>query len=216
MADPKEPKKETVRITLPPRPAAPSAAGARDTVRINLPVRPPATSGAPAPLKAAGGPAPARPPMVQTPLPPAPSKPVSPPPIFPPKTPAPSGAGTPAGAAAPAPLMPRTSPPVPPSAPVAGAARAPLPVSSSPGPKKETARIALLPDPPARPASSVQMKKTQPLVTMPPAAAPGSELRVATTDTEETAVEPIPMSLCWGLLAVSAVILIVQIWNYFG
>ena len=216
MADPKEPKKETVRITLPPRPATPSTAGGRDTVRINLPVRPPATGGAPAPLQSAGGPAPARSPMVQTPLPPAPSRPVSPPPIFPPKTPTPSGASPPAGAVAPAPLMPATSAPVPPSAPEAAAARAPSPVSSSPGPKKETARIALLPDPPVRPASSVQMKKTQPLVTMPPAAAPSGELRVATTDTGEMVVEAIPMSLCWGLLAVSAVILIIQIWNYFG
>jgi hypothetical protein len=40
MSEPNEPKKETVRITLPPRaPAKP--AEARETVRINLPPRPP-------------------------------------------------------------------------------------------------------------------------------------------------------------------------------
>jgi hypothetical protein len=57
------------------------------------------------------------------------------------------------------------------------------------------------------------MKKTQPLITMPEAAAQSTPLTVATT---ETATDPIPMPLCWSLLGVSAVILIVQIWNYFG
>jgi hypothetical protein len=64
------------------------------------------------------------------------------------------------------------------------------------------------------------MKKTQPLVTVPPTAAPTAPLTVAppprtTTATTESVVDEIPMSFCWALLAVSAVILIIQIWNYF-
>ncbi|PYL66494.1 MAG: hypothetical protein DMF25_00220, partial [Verrucomicrobia bacterium] len=45
------------------------------------------------------------------------------------------------------------SPPTPPSA-------------TSLGPKKETARIAPRPDP-TKPSATVEMKKTQPLITMP-------------------------------------------------
>jgi hypothetical protein len=71
----------------------------------------------------------------------------------------------------------------------------------------------VLPDPPAKPAPAVQMKKTQPLITMPEAAPQSAPLTVATT---RTVTDPIPMPLCWTLLGVSAVILIVQIWNYFG
>jgi hypothetical protein len=71
----------------------------------------------------------------------------------------------------------------------------------------------VLPDPAAKPAPAVQMKKTQPLITMPEPASQSTPLTVATT---ETVADRIPMPLCWTLLGVSAVILIVQIWNYFG
>jgi hypothetical protein len=86
---------------------------------------------------------------------------------------------------------------------------------TSPGPKKETARIAMRPTSPA-----VEMKKTQPLVTAPPPAARTAPLTVAPppmtrTTATESIVDEIPMSLCWTLLAASAVILIIQIWNYF-
>lgn len=73
----------------------------------------------------------------------------------------------------------------------------------------------VLPDPPAKSATAVQMKKTQPLVTMPEPVPQSAPLTVATTKTEAI-VDSIPMPLCWTLLGVSAVILIVQIWNYFG
>jgi hypothetical protein len=59
------------------------------------------------------------------------------------------------------------------------------------------------------------MKKTQPLITMPAVSAPSTPVRVAVGETE-TVVDAIPMALCWGLLGVSALVLIVQIWNYFG
>jgi hypothetical protein len=46
MADLNEPKKETVRITLPPRPSKTPGVGgdSRETVRIKLPARPPSIS----------------------------------------------------------------------------------------------------------------------------------------------------------------------------
>jgi hypothetical protein len=203
MADPKEPKKETVRITLPPRPAGqpatPGTSG-RETVRINLPARPPGGEAAPRPPGVPGS-APARPPSAQPPLPPAPSKAVPPPPAFR-KPPAPPGTAT-------TPLMPSPSA----IAPLAAAAEPNPPASS--GPKKETARISVLPDPPVRPSPSVEMKKTQPLVTMPeaiPHAAPIA-VNVAPTSVEAFVAE-IPMPLCWGLLVMSAAILTIQIWNY--
>src|SRR4051812_7984792 len=228
MADSPEPKKETVRITLPPRPggtaAGPNAPG-RDTVRINMPARPP-SNGAPLPprpgpmrppVSAGGAP---RPPMANAPLPPAPSKPVTPPPLFKGKAVTASAAATPAsaGASSPAPLLPK-APHSPISSPIS-----PNRPGSSAGPKKETARITVLPDPPAKPLGAVQMKKTQPLSTMPEPAAPISQIKVASAApivptpvvVDTSAGEGIPMPLCWGLLGVSAIVLIVQIWNYFA
>src|SRR6266699_1144850 len=61
MANPNEPKKETVRIDLPPMPQSPSTkppdpnAKSRETVRIQLPVRQPSDT---APLRAPTGPPP--------------------------------------------------------------------------------------------------------------------------------------------------------------
>jgi hypothetical protein len=219
MADSPEPKKETVRITLPPRPGGAAAgpnAPSRDTVRINMPARPP-SNGAPVPPRpgpmrppgAAGGAV--RPPMAHAPLPPAPSKAVTPPPLFKGKPVAPVSSATPAAG----PLLPKA-----PSAP----SSAPVPASrpmSAPGPKKETARITVLPDPPAKPLGAIQMKKTQPLSTMPEPAAPISPITVTPAPIPAPVVvdisnEAIPMALCWGLLAVSAIVLVVQIWNYFA
>jgi hypothetical protein len=189
MADQKEPKKETVRITLPPRVPPNSAEGAvrsRETVRINLPARPPASGIVP------------RPP-VSAPTPPtAPPSPVSAPTFLPPQSPA---------AAAP-------RPPASPSVPLAAAAMpAPEPGPVSPGPKKETARITVLPDPP-KSSGSVQMKKTQPLISMPSTAAPVTPVKVAPAAPPAAKVEAISMPLCWALLGTSAAILLIQIWNY--
>jgi hypothetical protein len=103
--------------------------------------------------------------------------------------------------------MPRSAAVLPPSAPS-------IPPSTQ-GPKKETARISVSPNPPARPSRTVEMKKTQPLVTMPePVSKPTSV--IVTASTIETMVEDVPMVFCWSLLAVSTVILLIQIWNYFG
>jgi hypothetical protein len=82
-------------------------------------------------------------------------------------------------------------------------------------PKKETARIAVLPDPRLTALPTVQMKKAQPLVTMPEITLQSAPLTVATKDTSAI-VDAIPMPLCWTLLGVSTVILIIQIWTYFS
>jgi hypothetical protein len=214
MADSKEPKKETVRITLPPRPGAPAsgegAPTARETVRINLPARPPAAPARPGPIQPPPGlgAAPPRPPTAHAPLPPAPSKPVAPPPFFPGKTPP----ASPAASTSASPAMPRPAPPPPP----ASSGRE-FGLASSAGPKKETARITVLPDPSPKPATPVQMKKTQPLSTMPQPTAPMTSVNIAPNIPVEQQIETgISMALCWSLLAISAVVLILQIWNYFG
>jgi hypothetical protein len=91
-------------------------------------------------------------------------------------------------------------------------------------PKEETARITLLPDPPTKPA--VAMKKTQPLIDLPPTDRPTISATVApqTSATSEyfpvpapiRTIDAIPMQLCWALLGVSAAILLIQIWSYFS
>jgi hypothetical protein len=86
--------------------------------------------------------------------------------------------------------------------------------ASSPGPKKETTRIAVLPDPRPKTLPTVQTKKAQPLIAMPESTPQSARLTVATKDTSAI-VDAIPMPLCWTLLGVSTVILIIQIWNYF-
>jgi hypothetical protein len=110
-----------------------------------------------------------------------------------------------------------------PSKPSAAPSPPPPPVSAAPdltslGPKKETARIALMPEPPAKPAPAVQMKKTQPLIAMPPITPQSASIAVAPTGKAKGSamMDAIPMPTCWTLLGVSAVILIIQIWIYFS
>ena len=93
----------------------------------------------------------------------------------------------------------------------------------SPGPKKETARITVLPDPPAKSTPTVQMKKTQPLINMPAPRTEKAPITVASTPPKSFAsadffgmVDLAPMPLCSTLLALSAVVVIIQIWGYFA
>ena len=188
MADPTEPKKETVRIVVTP-PAAKSAE-ARDTARITLPTRAPA-SPPPLPENPPGAGTP-RPPIAKPLIPPAPNKPVQAPRFAPP----------------PVPLTTKSNAPVP------NAPAAPSPVTTpSVSPKNETARIAVLPNP-APALASVQMKKTQPLIDRPVVAAAPAVTRFAVASQTAGIVDQLPGTLCWGLVGVSAVILIIQILNY--
>lgn len=109
---------------------------------------------------------------------------------------------------------PSNEPPPDPPSPVravAAAAPAPMPTHS---PTKETARITVVPDPPAKPA--VEMKKTQPLIDLPRVEAPATKIIVTSPPQPEPAatVDNIPIPLCWTLLGASAATLILQIWNY--
>ena len=87
------------------------------------------------------------------------------------------------------------------------------PPSPIPGPKKETARITVLPDPPSAPAS-VQMKKTQPLINMPAPSMPVTVNPVTVAEERESVAPDVPMAFYWALVGVSAVVLLIQILNY--
>ena len=184
MTDPNEPKKETVRIELPPQPAAKPPdpnTKSRETVRIQVPLRqssdkPPVGAPAePPPISKPAAPNVTSPQFFEPPPPPSPASPPKPPAV-----------STPV-------LTPVT----------------PAPGSPSSGPRKETARIPLMPDPRSKPLPTVQMKKTQPLIAMPLAAPQSAAIAVAPA---EKSASP----LCWVLLGVSVVILIIQIRTYFS
>jgi hypothetical protein len=146
MADPDQPKKETVRIELPHLPVTeppdPSVK-LRETVRIQLPIR--KTGNLPVPSSPQPGP-----------------EDISSTNFFPP------------------------------------------PIPSLSGPKKETVRIPLMPEP----LRSAQ-KKTQPLIAMPNVVPQNPPIAVAP-------VQKGSMLLYWMLVAVSALILLIQIWTYFS
>ena len=96
-------------------------------------------------------------------------------------------------------------PPKPPAVSRPLSASVPLPpVSSESGPKKETVRIPLTPEP-----LRSSQKKTQPLIAMPNVVSQNPPIAVAP-------VEKSSMRLYWVLLAMSALILIIQIWTYFS
>jgi len=163
MAEPDQPKKETVRIELPRPPVTPPPAPSvkpRETVRIQLPVR--ETGNAPVPSSPQSAP-----------------EDISSTNFFP--------------------------SPKPPAAtrPLSDSVR-PSPIPPSLGPKKETVRIPLTPEP----LRSAQ-KKTQPLMAMPNVIPENPPIAVAP-------VEKSSMLMYWMLFAMSALILIIQIWTYFS
>jgi hypothetical protein len=163
MAEPDQPKKETVRIQLPHQPVTkPSEPGVKphETVRIQLPVR---ETGSPFV------------PSSQQPV----REDISSTNFFPPAKP-------PAA-----------------SRPLSASVR-PLPSSPPSGPKRETVRIPLMPEP-----LRSSQKKTQPLIAMPQVARQNPPIAVAP-------VEKKSMLVYWILLGVSALILIIQIWTYFS
>ena len=165
MAEPDQPKKETVRIHLPhpppvTKPSEPSVKP-HETVRIQLPVRETGTPPVPSPSQSA-------PENISSPnfLPPPPKPPTGSRPL--------------------------------------SASVSPLPIPSASGPKRETVRIPLTPEP----LRSAQ-KKTQPLIAMPNVVPQNPPIAVAP-------VEKKPMLVYWMLLAMSMLILIIQIWTYFS
>ena len=102
---------------------------------------------------------------------------------------------------APVPSSPQSAPAAP--RPLSASVRPPS-IPPSTEPKKETARIPLTP----APLGSAQ-KKTQPLMAMPDVIPQNPPIAVAP-------VEKSSMLMYWMLLAMSALILIIQIWTYFS
>jgi hypothetical protein len=107
-------------------------------------------------------------------------------------------------------------PRLPPKIMPASAAESPLlqPLPKPPGiePNKETARISILPRPLPAPAPAIDLTKTQPLLVRPAGSGPAAPVIITTKPLPR--VDAIPRSLCWGLLAISTVIFLIQIWNY--
>jgi hypothetical protein len=208
-----EPKKETVRIALPPRPdktpPVPSSIK-RDTARIVLPSRtpvaplrrlPPKISSLPSSSSTADAPAISlrRPPVAPSPAP------AASPLLQPlPKPPGPEMGEEPRAAIRPLP----TASPVPDET----AAQDNTGDSIQPGPKKETARISILPRPAAAPAPSINMTKTQPLLIRPTAGVQPAPIVITSKPLDP--FDAIPRSYCWGLFGIAALIFLIQIWNY--
>ena len=193
MADPNEPKKETVRIVLPPQEPVAKPPGtntrSRDTVRIQLPAHQSANK------------VPHQPPEDPKPS----ARTFVPPSLF--------ASLEASSVTSPGPAILSAPEPAPEPGSVSAA-----PESVSPGPKKETARVPVMPEPRAMPAPAVEMKKTQPLIAMPQIAPERTSIAGAPIEKaeESSTITAIPMPICWALLGASTVILIIQIWTYFS
>jgi hypothetical protein len=212
MADPHEPKKETVQVNLPgcPPPSADIKSEPNNLRPIpSAPVRPP-LSIPPRPLPPSGdmsGKRPPAPPMARPPTP-----------IRPPRASSPNP--SPPGLKAPTPPQPAASrapvaPPTPTAAPSKPTAPSFQPVAGDRGQRKETAPIG----PP--PYSSV--KATVKLSPIQPPSAPSTGLIRTAPPPAGVANQPaprlvdaVPMPFCWALLGISAVTLLIQLWTYFS
>lgn len=208
------PKKETVRINIPPKASESAPAVKRETVRINVPAKP----------SIPGGPG-GTPPVAAKPFVPplTPTKPAggAPPP---PVKPLPGmGAGVAPGAPRP-PALPSLGakpPGIPPLQPAGGAGvpGAPTaatyagtqPVTMKAAPKKETARIQAGAEKPSQmPKATVKMVQTQPLAAMP---APIVRTAAATTvDTSSDDSLLTPLSI--AALLISLVVLVLNYLAY--
>ena len=234
MPEPDEPKKETLRVTLPPQTSATAPARDHDTVQIDLPALSESEGNAPkapvdpmarptAPPSPARSPQPAGPSQSAAPVrrivPPPPS--AQSPSVMPPASgrivPPPPAAAT---ASAPPPLPAKTPLPRPPAPVAAPPPPAPAAVAR---PKKETSRIDLVPQRPKKETSRIDltperpksMSKTQPLVTVTgtPIVSPPAPVKVA-PGSSTSIISSIPIGLCWALVAISAAILLIEIWTY--
>ncbi len=202
-----EPKKETVRIVLPPRrEGAPLASTPRESAMINLPPKPVAAPpSAPAVPSAPVVPPPVvpKPPTGFTP-PSAPSVPK--PPTFPgaPKPPSPPLPPKPPGSVAPsAPSAPVVPASVPKPVPVG-----PAPVAVKPQAKKETAKVAATPGLPPKPQATVRLQPRPVPNQLSSAAFNVQTIEPAVAETPE---EEIPMSFAIAALVTSVIALAIQV-----
>jgi hypothetical protein len=84
--------------------------------------------------------------------------------------------------------------------------------SIQPGPKKETARISILPRPAAAPVPAVNMTKTQPLLIRPATGVPSVPVMIAPKPAD--LFDSVPKPYCWALFGLAALIFLIQILNY--
>lgn len=222
MSDLNRPNKETVRITLPVHAAPqPTDTGSeRDTVRINLPARPPAQGSEPAPVVDPPG-------RVMPSFPPPSQRASSTPATDTPQAPRVRAASF-SPPSPPMPPRPRVLPPpprvIPPDAVISSVSTAPANYPGSEtqaGPHKETARITILPEPTATPGPAVRAAKTQPLLTRPGLRTQSAPVSVAAVPKKNARLvlalmDAVPLPICWTIVVLSAVALLIQIWDYFG
>lgn len=172
-----EPKKETVRIVLPPRREGQQAAGnPRENAMINLPPKP-APAGAVPP-----------PPGLKPPAPPAPPAGLKPPgaPMAPPMAPKPPGI---------------VAAPAAPVAAIAPSPLAPAPVAIKPETKKETAKVSPSPASKPLPQATVQLSPKPPAA----AAAATSSFKL-TAPTQATQTQDSMTTILGAAAVVSALI----------
>jgi hypothetical protein len=84
--------------------------------------------------------------------------------------------------------------------------------SIQPGPKKETARISILPRPTSPAKPSINMTKTQPLLVRPAAGVQPAPVIISSKPLDP--FELLPRAFCWSLFGIAALIFVIQIWNY--
>jgi hypothetical protein len=236
MADPNQPKKDTVRLTLAPRPDSSLAASRparQETVRINLPSPPPARGVI---HRQAGETEDGalRPGMAKIPvLAPSPSLdripssiiPVRRPPMVPPTSI--SGENSNSSLRHSANDIASTTP-EPAIVPTIRASSTIEPTSLArihpdlpmrPVPKKETTRISRRSEPATTRLRLVEMSKTRPLLLRPNVPPPPVRALAAVTVAPAGTIDPfnsLPKSFCWGLFVISAVTCLIQIWSYFS
>ena len=80
------------------------------------------------------------------------------------------------------------------------------------GPKKETARISILPRPAPMIAPAINATKTQPSLVL--SAGRVQPAPVVITSRPITPIDAIPRPLCWVVFGISAAIFLILIWNY--
>jgi len=98
---------------------------------------------------------------------------------------------------------------------VEGAAKLPSSAIQT-GTKKETGRLSNRPGKTAPSALTAKMTKTQPLMTAPAAQIHSAPVKLAPGSSKPmgSGIDAIPLPICWVIFGISAITLLIQIWNY--
>ncbi|MGI8436772.1 MAG: hypothetical protein ACR2NX_07695 [Chthoniobacterales bacterium] len=183
---------------MPPPPPGAHVHKNADTHTLSVAPAPPPPSKFAPPVRP-----PAPMPVADVPKVEVPAQPALPPPVMPPK---------------PRILPPRVIPPSAARAVTAAPENYPGAAGQG-GPRKETARITIIPEPRPTTAPTVRMAKTQPLLTVSATSTPEAPVILAAPSEPEAALpasmfDRVPMPICWTIFGISTVTLLIQIWNY--